>query len=200
MASWGFDIEISQEYLAVTRNALAYDSATQKRRRLLFCLGAVVSGLLCMMVLFASWKRMQTPHHAGAIPVMLWIVSLLSAGFPFSLAIVSLYPDIRDLKATRDHFRIIRRAFGKTMVDQSYPRRDVSGIRYVDDSPAWAGLPSYLGFFAGSKWVKCLPGLKSIEARQILTVLAGFGYDVASDPAMAAMIQMENSRRRVPHA
>jgi hypothetical protein len=106
-----------------------------------------------------------------------------------------LYSGAVNLSCTQDEVQATWIRFGKVKRVLSFPKNEVTRFQYVDGFNPFSGRSSYLCFSVGERSVKCLPGLKCVEAQLILNELERMGFDVVNNPAMSGMVQMEQSRR-----
>jgi hypothetical protein len=167
IAAGGFRIVKGTERIEVVRDKQAFDSSTRKKRLAIFLSGIVASSLM----LIGQFIRIDIAHPvpiAWATHIFPWV----SPGcfLPLIIALGVLYSGAVNLTCTRDEVQATWIRFGK--------------------------VKRILTFLAGGKLVKCLPGLKCVEAQLILNELERMGFDVVRDPEMPTMVQVEQSRRK----
>jgi len=194
LAAWGFRIAMSPDELTVTRDVRAYNSTIRMRRAVI-----LFSGIALSLVVFYG-KFIRSGVGTGLLPPTLerslgWIPSLLLSMLPLILAADILYPDTNNLRCTREHVEVTRLLFGKVRNTLSFSTVDVKQVRYVDSFGFLLGPPARLEFQAGGKQVKCLQGLKCVEAQRILDEFERMGFDIVRDPRMPVMLEMERSLR-----
>jgi hypothetical protein len=205
LASWGFRITTSPCELEVVRDNRTYDSPTKKKR--------FAAVLLC--ILFAcsyyvvEFSRIDLSHPISIIwtlpatlndqslglKLLVWMQLIFLPVLPLLIVWEMLYSGSVNLKCTRDAVQLTRMVFGKVRRNLSFSKNDVTRFQYVDGFNPLNGRSGYLSFFVGERLIKCLPGLKCVEAQLILNELERLGFDVVSSPAMSGMVQMEQSRR-----
>jgi hypothetical protein len=205
LASWGFRITTSPCELEVVRDTRTYDSPTKKKR--------FAAVLLC--ILFAcgyyvvEFSRIDLSHPISIIwtlpatisdqslglKLLVWMQLIFLPVLPLLIVWEMLYSGAVNLKCTRDTVQTTRMVFGKVRRILSFPKNDVTRFEYVDGFNPLNGRSGYLSFFVGERIIKCLPGLKCVEAKLILNELERMGFDVVSNPALATMVQIEQSRR-----
>jgi hypothetical protein len=193
IAAGGFRIVKGTERIEVVRDKEAFDSSTRKKRLAIFLSGIIASSLM----LIGQFIRIDIAHPvpvAWATHIFPWV----SPGcfLPLIIALGVLYSGAVNLSCTRDTVQATWIRFGKVRRVLSFQGAEVKQVRYVAGSNPFSGRADYLSFLAGGKLVKCLFGLKSVEAQLILNELERMGFDVVRDPEMSTMVQVEQSRRK----
>jgi hypothetical protein len=188
----GFRVVISPREIEVIRDKKTFDSSTRKKRLAILLSGVIVS---CLM-LIGQFIRIDIAHPlpvAWATHTFPWV----SPGcfLPLIIALGVLYSGAVNLSCTQDEVQATWIRFGKVKRVLSFPKNEVTRFQYVDGFNPFSGRSSYLCFSVGERSVKCLPGLKCVEAQLILNELERMGFDVVNNPAMSGMVQMEQSRR-----
>lgn len=205
-ASWGFRMAANPNELEVVRDNRTFNSLTKKKR--------FAAVLLC--ILFAcsyyviEFTRIESSHPISIIwtlpatlsnqllgpKSMIWIELIFLPLFPLSIVWEMFYSGTVNLKCNRDTIWTTRIVCGKVRRILSFPKKDATRFQYVNGFNPLNGRSGYLSFFVGERLIKCLPGLKCVEAQLILKELERMGFDVVSNSAMSGMVQIEQSRRR----
>jgi hypothetical protein len=86
--------------------------------------------------------------------------------------------------------------FGCIWRRRNFAIRDVSGFRFGELGVSKYGAINGLRFEANGKRVKCLSGLRSVEAQTIPGEVERLGVSVTVDPTMPMMVEMERLRRK----
>lgn len=126
---------------------------------------------------------------------LIWMQLIFLPVLPLLIVWEMLYSGSVNLKCTRDTVQATRMVCGKVRRIFFFPKNEVTRFQYVDGFNPLNGRSGYLSFFVGERSIKCLPGLKCVEAQLVLNELERMGFDVVSNPAMSGMVQMEQSRR-----
>jgi hypothetical protein len=204
-ASWGFRMAASPSELEVVRDNRTYDSLTKKKR--------FAAVLLCMLFACSfyviEFSRIELSHPISIIwtlpatlndqslvlKSLIWMQLIFLPVLPLLIVWEMLYSGSVNLKCTRDTVQATRMVCGKVRRIFFFPKNEVTRFQYVDGFNPLNGRSGYLSFFVGERSIKCLPGLKCVEAQLVLNELERMGFDVVSNPAMSGMVQMEQSRR-----
>lgn len=199
--SQGFRVAITPNELVVTSDRSAYDPRTKKWHVVVLISCAALSFAFFVGELF---RQIREPSHISpgipygfsmALIWMVWVFSLTWPWAPLLMALQALYPAMDEFRCTKESIRITRMVRGKPKRIRDFSTSEVRRIQYVHQDFPWFGSPSCLGFRARDKRVSCLDGLKTSEAQRILDELGRMGLDVARNPDMPVMIEMEEPRR-----
>lgn len=171
--SGGFRIEVSPDEVSVSS---ANSTATQ-----LTVFATVAMATLFYAVLFES---------GGSVTAYLVALAIVALGVFFS--------SNHNIRITQRGVDVIDVRLGRTMQTMSYSREQVRKVCFGPVAFSMYGGSNGLVFYLGEAKVKTLYGLKSIEAQILLDELERFGFAVSRDPAMAMMIEIEQSRRNSP--
>lgn len=191
-ASWGFRMAASPSDLEVVRDNRTYDSLTKKKR--------FAAVLLC--ILFAcsfyviEFSRIELSHPTSiiwtlpatlndqslALKSLIWMQLIFLPLLPLLIVWEMLYSGTVNLKCTRDTVQVTRMVCGNVRRILSFSKNEVTRFQYVDGFNPFSGRSSYLCFSVGERSIKCLPGLKCVEAQLVLNELERMGFDVESNP------------------
>ncbi|MGA9669771.1 MAG: hypothetical protein WBQ94_11205, partial [Terracidiphilus sp.] len=178
----GFRVVIAPREIEVTRDKKTFDPSTRKTRLAILLFGVIVS---CLM-LIGQFIRIDVSRP---VPIA-WAPHAFPFSFPgcflpLTLALGVLYSGTVNLSCTQDKVQTTWIRFGKVRRILSFPKNEVTRFQYVDGLNPFGGRSSYLCFSVGERIIKCLPGLKCVEAKLILNELERMGFDVVSNPALA---------------
>jgi hypothetical protein len=188
----GFRVVKAPRKIEVIRDKKTFDSSTRNTRLAILLSGVIVS---CLM-LFGQFIRVDVSRPVQvAWEQHTFPFSLFGCFLPLTLALGVLYSGTVNLSCTQDKVQTTWMRLGKVKRVLSFPKNEVTRFQYVDGFNPFSGRSSYLCFSVGERLIKCLPGLKCVEAQLILNELERMGFDVVSNPAMSGMVQMEQSRR-----
>ena len=211
VAGGGFRIEIRTDELIVSSDRKSYSKNEKKRLWMMFLL-YVVFGLIPSISFFAD---MELPRSLSALlraPGLLFawppnqqslrmLVSLLCLA---SFVVVILFASLKSvvtIRCTPDVLEVLFVVRGCLRRTVSFARSEVKKIQYDDGLPSlFQGPSGCMIFQAGDQQIRCLHGLKSIEAQRILTELQRMRFDTVRDSGMPMIIEMEQSRRKRPFA
>jgi hypothetical protein len=158
----------------------------------------LLSALLCAFILYKSVeiiRDLMTDHRGSEASIFSVLVSLICFWMIFQLSRL-LFGHREVLRCTEDGLEITDCDFGYAWRRRDFFRRDVERIEFAAVGFSRYGAVTGLRFNADGKQMKCLRGLRSVEANKILSELRTLGFDTTVDPAMPMMMEIEESRRR----
>jgi hypothetical protein len=211
VAGGGFQIEIQDDKLTVSPDRKAYSKNEKKRLWMMFLL-YVVFGLIPSISFFTD---MEFPRSLSALlraPGLLFawppnqqslrmLVSLLCLATFIAVFLFASRRSITNIRCTPDVLEVLFVFRGRVRRTVSFERSEVKKIQYDDGLPSMFQGPSgCLIFQARDQKIRCLHGLKSVEAQRLLTELQRMRFDTVRDPGMPMMNEMEQSRRKRPFA
>lgn len=202
----GFRIVKGAAGIEVVRDNTTFSSSTLKKRTAVFLCGVMASCLMFAVLfirigtspqLTVAWAPPHFPSDQSIVISVLIAASRLSLPFwPLLIVSVALYSGTINLNCTRESVQTTWKRFGKVKRILFYPRAEVKRFQYSGAPNPLNGRSGYLGFVANGKVVKCLPGIKSVEAQLVLVALKQMGYDVACDPQLENEARVESSWRK----
>jgi len=203
LCSWGFRIAISPDAVDVARDNSCFDQGPRTKRFIMLVSGAALSLVFYIAEylhavgsrsFLAGWTLNSVRDWRIDLHLLVGISSFIWPMWPLALALRILYPVANDLKCNKDSIELTRVFRGKVRRVLKFPAVNVSSFRYDSGMLLFGGTAGALSFNVEDRTVKCLSGLRCVEAQMILNELRHRGFDVPNDPAMPAICQMRGNK------
>jgi hypothetical protein len=192
-SGWGFRISISPSELIAVRDNRTYDLKTKRKRWtilfffLVFSFASYIGEFLRIGLshqISITWMFPEILNSQSFVArSMTWTILLFSPVWPLVVVWEVLYPRRANLRCTEEVIEVTRTVRGVIRSIYSFRKENVKRIYFDSGYLPWQG---HLAFSVNNRQIKCLTGIKCMEAQQILDALAHMGFDVvrASGPGL----------------